>query len=359
MSLLHWIKSKIWQNRFGQVVEDADAAFTVAPRRMVHVVVMDGTLSSLEEGFETNAGLAYRLLKRNAGPGVTLHYPPGLQFDRGDLLASAWSVLTGSGLDLQIQQVYGALASRYQPGDEIFLIGYSRGAFAARSLAGLIDRVGLLRRDQATQRHVSLAYRHYRDGGAGLRAFAADYCHLDVPIAAIGVWDTVKALGLRLPGLWWLFKAKYRFHNHQISACVGAGFQALALDETRDTYRPEMWDDTPDRPVHLQQVWFVGNHGDVGGQVMGSPQTRPLSNIPFVWLMQRLQDCGLPLPKAWEEEFAQDVYAPSTGNWSGLNWLFWARSRRVVGRFRSESLHPSVADRRPGRRIDLHNDTGR
>jgi uncharacterized protein (DUF2235 family) len=250
------------------------------------------------------------------------------------------------------------LASRYQPGDEIFLIGYSRGAFAARSLAGLIDRVGLLRRDQATQRHVSLTYRHYRDGGAGLRTFAKDYCHLGVPIAAIGVWDTVKALGLRLPGLWWLFKGKYQFHNHQISACVGAGFQALALDETRDTYRPEMWEDTPDRPVHLQQVWFVGNHGDVGGQVMGSPQTRPLSNIPFVWLMQRLQDCGLPLPKAWEDEFTQDVHAPSTGNWSGLNWLFWARSRRVVGRFRSESLHPSVADRRPGRRIDLHNDTG-
>ena len=77
---------------------DADAAFTVAPRRMVHVVVMDGTLSSLEEGFETIAGLAYRLLKRKAEPGVTLHYQPGLQFDRGDLLASAWSVLTGSGL---------------------------------------------------------------------------------------------------------------------------------------------------------------------------------------------------------------------------------------------------------------------
>ena len=107
-----------------------------------------------------------------------------------------------------------------------FLISYSRGAFAARSLAGLIDRVWLLRRDQATQRHVSLAYRHYRDDGAGLRAFAEDFCHLEVPIAAIGVWDTVKALGLRLTGLWWLFKAKYQFHNHQISACVGAGFQA-------------------------------------------------------------------------------------------------------------------------------------
>ena len=78
MSLLHWIKSKIWQNRFGQVVADADAAFTVAPRRVVHVVVMDGTLSSLEpRDLRQIAGLAYRLLKRNAGPGVTLHYQPG------------------------------------------------------------------------------------------------------------------------------------------------------------------------------------------------------------------------------------------------------------------------------------------
>lgn len=202
-----------------------------------------------------------------------------------------------------------------------------------------------------------MAYRNYWDGSVDLRAFAEEYCHLDVPIAGIGVWDTVKTLGQRSRGLWWVFKGKYQFHNHHISACVGAGFQALALDETRDTYRPEMWEDTPDRPVHLQQVWFVGNHGDVGGQVMGSPHIRPLPNIPFVWLMQRLQERGLPLPKAWVEEFVQDVHAPSTGNGSGLNWVFLARSRLLVGRFRSESLHPSVADRRPGRRIELHNDT--
>ena len=104
MSLWHWVKSKIWQNRFGQIVENTGATSAAAPRRTVHVVVMDGTLSSLEQGFETNAGLAYQFLKRGAGPGVILHYQPGLQFDRGDLLASAWSVLTGSGLDLQIQQ---------------------------------------------------------------------------------------------------------------------------------------------------------------------------------------------------------------------------------------------------------------
>ena len=276
MSLWHWIKSKIWQNRFGQVVDNAGFASATAPRRTVHVVVMDGTLSSLEEGFETNAGLAYQLLKRNAGPGVTLYYQPGLQFDRGNLLASAWSVLTSSGLDLQIQQVYGALASRYQSGDEIFLIGYSRDrssrVAAARSghpascFHGLSQLLGRQRRSAGLCRRIlPLGCSNRRDWGLGhgQNAWAA------------------------LAGGSGGFLRENQFHNHHISACVGAGFQALALDETRDTYRPEMWEDTPDRPVHLQQVWFVGNHGDVGGQVMGSPHTT------FVKYTLRLADATI------------------------------------------------------------------
>ena len=67
MSLWHWIKSKIWQNRFGQIVENAGAASAAPPRRTVHVVVMDGTLSSLEQGFETNAGLPINFLNAALG----------------------------------------------------------------------------------------------------------------------------------------------------------------------------------------------------------------------------------------------------------------------------------------------------
>ena len=78
-----------------------------------------------------------------------------------------------------------------------------------------------------------MAYRHYRDGSDALRVFAKEYCHeychLDVPITAIGVWDTVKALGLRVLGLWRTFEGKYQFHNHQISACVGAAFSGFGL----------------------------------------------------------------------------------------------------------------------------------
>jgi hypothetical protein len=145
-------------------------------------------------------------------------------------LASAWSVLTGSGLDLQIQQVYGALASRYQPGDEIFLVGYSRGAFAGRSLAVLIDRAGMLRRDQATQRHPSMAYRNYWDGSVDLRAFAKNIATWMFQLRRSRFGTRSKRLGSACRGSDGFLKGKYQFHNHQISACVGAWFQALALD---------------------------------------------------------------------------------------------------------------------------------
>lgn len=82
-----------------------------------------------------------------------------------DLVAEHARGHDGPGINRQIRRAYGYLASRYRPGDRIFLFGYSRGAFAVRSLAGIMDRVGLLRADQATERNVQLAYRHYRAGG--------------------------------------------------------------------------------------------------------------------------------------------------------------------------------------------------
>ncbi|MGR3491528.1 MAG: phospholipase effector Tle1 domain-containing protein, partial [Shimia sp.] len=114
------------------------------------VVIIDGTLSSLEPGRETNAGQALRLLER-AGSEVAIWYEDGLQW-RG--WRDTRAVLTGQGLGDQIVRAYGWLASNYRPGDRIWLLGYSRGAYAVRSLGGMIGRVGLLRRDHATERNL-------------------------------------------------------------------------------------------------------------------------------------------------------------------------------------------------------------
>ena len=110
---------------------------------------------------ETNAGLTFRLLceRRGQRNGQSLYYEPGMQWEGW---AQALDVMQGRGINRQIRRAYGFLASHYRPGDRIFLFGYSRGAYAVRSLAGVIDRVGLLRHDQATERKVQLAYRHYQ-----------------------------------------------------------------------------------------------------------------------------------------------------------------------------------------------------
>ncbi|QGX97688.1 DUF2235 domain-containing protein [Roseovarius faecimaris] len=319
-------------------------SFAGARGVQTHVIILDGTMSSLEDGCESNAGLTYKLLCDRKQPNVSLYYEAGLQWQ--DWRATG-DVLFGRGINRQIQRAYGYLASRYHPGDRIFLMGYSRGAFAVRSLAGVIDRIGLLRAEHATERNVTTAYRHYRSNGGGAAAqdFARAYCHATVEIEMVGVWDTVKALGLRLPILWRWSEPAHAFHNHQLGASVKHGYHALALDETRAVFTPVMWLSDGDLPGHVEQVWFRGSHGDVGGQLNGFDAARPLSNLSLVWMLERAVVAGLELPPGWQARFPQDPSAPSTGTWRGWGKLFLARNPRRVGEDPSERLHSSVAVR--------------
>ncbi|WP_243730652.1 DUF2235 domain-containing protein [Rubellimicrobium sp. CFH 75288] len=316
-----------------------------------HVVILDGTMSSLAPGHESNAGLTYKLL-REAGrrANLSVWYEAGIQWRDW---AGCLDVIAGRGLDRQIERAYGWLACRYRPGDRIILMGYSRGAYAVRSLAGVIDHVGLLRADAATARAVRLAYRHYRLGTAGrtVAAFRRLHCHEQVEIAALGCWDTVKALGLgvRLPVLWRWAERRYAFHNHAIGPHIRRAFHALALHETRCAFAPVLWDSPPGRPGVVEQVWFPGAHGDVGGHVGEHPASRPLSNVPLVWMLSRLEACGLPLPAGWHLRFPCDPHAPSIGTWRGWGKIFLARRRRVVGRDPSERIHATAEPLREAR----------
>lgn len=313
---------------------------TRGPR--THVIILDGTMSSLSPGEESNAGLAYRLLQDV--PGLSLYYEAGIQWAGW---GSTPDVLLGRGINRQIRRAYGFLASRYHPGDRIYLLGYSRGAYAVRSLAGVIDKVGLLRADAAMVRNVRQAYRLYQfpHEQASLEAFRAAHCHPQTTIEMIGAWDTVKALGWRLPLIWKLSAPHHDFHDHHLSACVRAGFHALALDETRDVYAPVMWESGDTWQGRLEQVWFRGNHGDVGGQLGGFHAARPLSNIPLVWMLAQMEGCGLSLPPDWRARFPTDSDAPSTGQWRGFSKFFLLRSARNVGEDPSERIHV-LADRR-------------
>lgn len=324
---------------FGRLWRAERSAPVVRRGAMDHVVILDGTLSMLEEGCETNAGLLFKLLSEMAAKGaLSLYYEAGVQWP--DWLHTR-DVIEGKGTNRMIRRAYGFLATRYRPGDRIFLFGYSRGAYAVRSLAGVIDRVGLLRREHATERMLALAYRHYQltpDTPAAAE-FARAYCHLNVPIEMVGVWDTVKALGLRLPLLWRLTEPAHAFHNHALGACVLHGYHALALDETREAFAPVLWETSEGHRGRVEQVWFRGAHGDVGGQLAGFLPARGLSNIPLCWMLRRAEALGLKLPEGWAGRFPEDPNAPRSGMNRRWGRLFVLRKRRRPGRTASECLH--------------------
>ncbi len=333
---------------FGPGEQTVHPSSAAARGPVTHVIILDGTMSSLEEGFETNAGRTFRLLSE-MGPNkaVSLKYEAGIQWQG---LSRAVDVLAGVGINRQIRRAYGFIASRYRPGDKIFLFGYSRGAYAVRSLAGVIDRVGLLRAEDATERNVRQAFRHYRIDPDSLIAtsFGAAHCYDSAPVEMVGVWDTVRALGFRAPVLWRFSPVEHEFHSHALGNTVRNGFHALALNETRKAFSPVLWNCRPDFTGTLKQVWFPGSHGDVGGHLTGFEPARGLSNIPLVWMLENASRCGLPLPEGWQDRYPRDVNAPSVGTFRGWGKLFLQRRARVVGRDPSETAHESVFERKRG-----------
>ena len=310
--------------------------------RVDHVIVLDGTNSTLVPGDETNAGIAYKLLKETAPSStLNLHYEAGVPWDSW---SATYAVISGKGINGRIRRAYGAISSRYQPGDRIFLIGFSRGGYAVRSLAGIIGRVGLLKSQHATERNIRQVFRHYEHmpPKSVTDAFAEEFCHDDVQVEMIAVWDTVKSLGFRAPVFWRLSEVKYKFHDHALGQHVKHGYHALALDETREVYAPVLWETPEGFEGDIEQVWFRGSHGDIGGQLGGFNRARPYSNVPLVWLLDRVEKSGVTLPEGWKRRFEQDAFAPRIGNYRGWGKTFLLRKRRQPGRDASEMIHPSV-----------------
>ncbi|PWK60891.1 DUF2235 domain-containing protein [Roseicyclus mahoneyensis] len=327
------------------------AGYRSAPPRLpdirqpvTHVVLLDGTMSSLRRGEETNIGLTYRLLQDLPGNApVTLYYEPGIQW-RG--WKRSVEVMAGIGINRQIKRAYLFLARNYRPGDTIMLMGYSRGAYALRSLAGLIDRLGLLRAAQIAPETLDRVYDLYREApdSPEARAIKTALCHPGVPIRFLGVYDTVRALGLRWPGLWRIVPMPHAFHSHALGPATEIARHALALSERRDAYAPVMWQTTAEQAKsgRVQQVWFRGSHGDVGGQLAGIAAARPLSNIALVWMLAEAEAAGLPLPVHWRQRFVTNAAAPAIGMNRGFGKLFFLRHARPVGLDPSERLHPSA-----------------
>lgn len=239
-----------------------------------------------------------------AGARQDKYYHPGVGTEGGKLQRLIGGG-TGEGLDKNIKSAYRWLAGTYQSGDRIFLLGFSRGAYTVRSLGGMISKCGLAdlpfdNRPKQAWAAVDRIFDAYRADGPSTVAAAADLPFHNTQVGAlpkkttkirfIGVWDTVGALGIPddLAFLNLLDDPdKHRFHDTEISTVVDIARHAVAIDELRQSFLPTLWQPNPE--VDMQQVWFPGVHGNIGGGYARAG----LSDGALGWMVAEAQKAGL------------------------------------------------------------------
>ena len=277
-----------------------------------------------------------------------VYYDKGVGTGKFDILRGG---VFGWGLSRNIRKAYAFLIRCYEPGDDIFLFGFSRGAYTVRSLAGLIRNSGLLKRN--FEEKIGEAYELYRRPGGvekprsnRMTLFRKSFSH-DTRIHFIGVWDTVGALGvpmlINIPFL----SRRWTFHDVKLSTHVDNAFHALAVDEHRKPLTPAIWEQQADslalrrggRPQRLEQVWFAGSHSDVGG---GYPENESgLSRLSLEWMAERARECGLEIEIPPETKSLDKVHDSMTFPYKILH----KRMERKINGTGHETLHPSVLKR--------------
>ncbi len=215
--------------------------------------------------------------------------------ERGGLKDHFSGGALGRGLSKNIIDLYLFLVLNYFPGDELYLFGFSRGAYTVRSLAGLIRNTGILKCNYAEKYKDAYKLYQNRDKLSHPRStlavnFRALYSWPDFNIKFIGVWDTVGALGIPFSGI---HLKRFEFHDVELSSHVDYAYQALAIDEKRKPFTPSLWEKQPTSPKSqvLEQVWFPGVHCNVGGGYEDSG----LSDCALEWMWGKAAACGLEL----------------------------------------------------------------
>ncbi len=264
------------------------------------VICCDGTWNAPDSRHITNVEKIARTieidLRRTDGVQQMVLYVSGVgagsyQVDR--ILGGAF----GFGLFANIRSAYRFLALNYDDGDDLFVFGFSRGAYTARSLVGMIGRIGLLTRDALVADKLEEAEARYRAGVDGASQFELSpeefkrrFCHAGSPVTLLGVFDTVGALGV--PGA---VRRQHQFHDVNLSSIVQTARQALALDERRLKFEPCLWEATDDKRLadeesgRVEQVWFSGVHSDVGGGY----ERCGLSDTALLWMVTEARAKGL------------------------------------------------------------------
>lgn len=321
------------------------------------IICCDGTWNfpdKAEDGIpcDTNVVKIAQAVKAVSDDGIEqlTFYDPGVGTS-GWIVKRWFDGATGSGISDNILRGYKYLIRNYTPGDELYLFGFSRGAFTVRSLAGLIRNSGILRTNE--MKLINRAYKLYKSRSPSTHPrekeatlFRKTYAVADkIPIKFIGVWDTVGSLGnpLFINNLFSKFSLSVlgnQFHDTDLSSTVNYAYQALAVDEKRRNFKPTLWrqQDTSGKQI-MEQFWFIGVHSNVGG---GYTRTG-LSDIALKWMTSKARDCGLEIEGIPINENLIEIPDES---WKGFYMLIPPLYRKIgVKENGNEFIHPSVLER--------------
>ena len=309
------------------------------------VVFSDGTWNTPNKPSSTNViklARAVALSDSKCKPQIVF-YDQGVGTE-GGWLSRLRGGLYGKWLDKNIEDIYRFLMLNYETGDDVYMFGFSRGAYTIRSTVGLIRNAGLLPKIQAHRFSEALDLYRRRDAhpkSDEAKQFRQSYSR-EIQIHFVGVWDTVGSMGI--PGLRGLsFRRKlYSFHNMELSSLVRNAYHALAVDERRWSFRPTLWEAKPKEGQTVEQVWFAGVHSEVGG---GSPHSG-LSDVALMWLMGKAGDCGL----SYDDEYIKAKVDPQplgtlkpSRVWGRLPW---AKDRELgVTAPDTEAVHQAAKTR--------------
>jgi uncharacterized protein (DUF2235 family) len=253
------------------------------------VFCADGTWDSATK--HTNVYKLYKSLITSADQ-VPL-YDDGVGADGNPIIRILGGAF-GTGLWAKIKEGYTKIGHVYEKNDQVFLFGFSRGAYTVRSLAGMIAACGLPTKN-FTDDLVEDAFDAYRDKDDRQEKLKklANCDMFNADITMVGVWDTVGALGIP-SAIGAVDPIAYGFLDTSLSPKIKNGYHALAIDERRAQFPPTLWKGEPGPGQTLEQVWFTGAHSDVGGgEPDDLPGTSELSDITLSWMMGKASDLGL------------------------------------------------------------------
>jgi uncharacterized protein (DUF2235 family) len=327
------------------------------------VACTDGTWDKpgdMENGksVDSNVCLIYQAVAREAADGTQ----QVKVYDTGVGSSYGWrdKILGGTmgrGLDQKIMDMYSFLMLNYQPGDELYFFGFSRGAYTARSLAGFIRNCGILKPQYLHL--LEKAFELYRERNAFtapnsdlMISFRRNYSIEDVtPIHFVGVWDTVGSLGLPFTFLRMYNMEKYKFHDETLSSSVRNAFQALSIDDRRKLFEPALWDASKNKSTPavvgqtVEQRWFPGVHCNIGGGY----EDKGLSDGALLWMIKKARDAGLEFDQERLSNIQPNALGKLRNSYTPAFW-FWPKIWREIktGKKLNEVFDESVEIRLKG-----------